>query len=209
MLTTDKGFFIQIPDASNQRILHPACIAGVSDGTYTAQLEENDLSIEAGDDVFVYFEVRNEFMQQPARVSTVFASEPALTIGFELQGDPVSAESRQCYRVSTAVSDLPAQLGDDEHGRLLDVSATGFSIESSEEFEVGQKVQATLHYEGKSFSGAASVQSRKELDGGRIRYGLHCTESHAKGKDSNLLKGMQQISMSVQREHLRRRSGAA
>lgn len=211
------NFYLQLPGKSKQRILHLAKVIGMKESVYTAEVKELDLAVESGQDVLVYYEKNREFMQQSARieaveeVETVEAveeideTEPQLIISFITTGNPVSAESRQCYRVSTVMMDLTAGLGPELGCSILDVSITGFSVIATENYSVGEIVDASIEHDGQTYTGKICVQSVRELGKERIRYGLHCADE--KKSPGNLAKGLQQMSISVQREQLRRRAG--
>jgi len=206
MLSTDTGIFIRFPSQSDERTLHPATIVEVHAGGYTAELEE-PLQIEPNQEVSVYFERRREFMQQPARIDAVIPGDDCVAVGFALTGEPVSAESRQCYRVTTVSDDLTAIIDDYDQCQILDISATGFSISSVHSYNIGAKVNVVLNYEDQDFQGTATIQSVTELSKSEFRYGLYCADE----KDSlnNLRSALERISAAVQRKQLRRMAGNA
>jgi hypothetical protein len=207
MLTINSGLFVRIPGESQQRILHPATLIEANDATFTAETEEDDLTFEAGQEILVYFEYRREFMQQTARIDAVMQSDDAKpVIGFQLLGDAVSAESRQCYRVSTALMNLFATLGADGQCPVLDVSFTGFSVLATGCYDEGEVVDAVLQFENEKFRGRARIQSITQMSPG-VRYGLHCISDNKVGGD--LERGLRHIAMAVQHEQLRRRARQA
>ncbi len=208
MLAINTGFFVQLPAETGQRVLCPATVTDFQEGIFVAVLEDEDFTFEADQELLIFFEHRREFMQQAARIQTVTPTSKGLTISFTTTGDPVSAESRQCFRVSTVLSDLLAKFGEEEDCDVLDVSMTGCSVVATTLYPVGGSRTLTLHFDGQSFTGSAVIQSIRELDGGRFRYGLHCAESTA-GKKSELFRGLQSISIAIQRLQLRRQAGAA
>ena len=203
MLRMDGGFFVQIPNGS-KRILHPATIVGTEDETHTAELEDTDLPVADGQDILIFYEKKREFMQQPACIRRV-THDPKLVIEFETTGEPVSAESRQYYRVSAVMTGLTASLGSENACPLLDVSRTGFSVVARQSYDLGSFVNAALRHENHQYRDRVCVQSIRELSRGRIRYGLHCVNKnrHAGGTP----KGLHQISVSLEREQLRRVAG--
>ena len=209
MLSIDTRFFVSVPDESRQRILHPATVIEVDQDTYVAELEEKDIPLGAEQPIVVYYEIRGEFMQQPG---TVTAYSPADTqkhdrVSLTTSGQPVSAESRQCYRVSTVTADMAVAIDGDDHCPLTDVSVTGLSFISANPYEAGKIVPVRLEHDRASFEGGACVQSTKPLGSDRTRYGLYCVEQRADA--GNLNKGLNQISMAVQREQLRRLARAS
>jgi hypothetical protein len=198
--------YLNFPNESKTRILHPGTARETGERGYTAELEESDLAVAAGQDVFVYYEISRKLVKQAARIDAVMTNDPALTVGFQLTGDIVSAESREWYRVSTALVGLTADFGPERNCRLLDVSSVGFAVEATKQYDVGNTVPVTLHFEGEHFAGDARVQSIQELRGGQFRYGLHSLTYKSSGGD--LRKGQQQISTAVERAQLRRLAGS-
>ena len=205
MLKHGMKMFLNFPNESKKLILHPGTIKEAGECGYTADIEESNLAVEAGQDVFVYYELNRKLVKQAARIEAAMKNAPALTIGFQVTGDVVSAECREWFRVSTVLNDLTADFGPESDCRLLDVSSVGFAVEATERYEIGNTLPATLHFQGKHFTGEVRVQSVRELDKGRFRYGLHSLTDNSSGGD--LCKGQQQISAAVEREQLRRLAG--
>ncbi len=222
MINAGDQFYVQIPSQSGGRILQPAVVVEHSDSKYTAELEVESPSLEAGNDIVVFFEQKKEFMQQSGRIDMVkpcdMPTDDSITasgetespmstlIGFQLVGEPVSAENRQCYRVSTVMVELTATLDGEANCHLLDISSSGFSLLSSREHSYGSLVEVTLEYGEKTYTGQARIQNIIEHPRGVFRYGLHGIED--KQAESELGKGRQVISMDIQRLQLRRRTGS-
>ena len=204
MLTTDSTFFIRLPSDSNERILHPAKLAGQENGIYMARLGEADLPLAEGLDVLIYFQNDREFMQQPARVLAISADEPGLVIQISTTGDSVSAERRQYYRASVVMLGLTIEFGAERDCLLLDVSCTGFAVAAREEHEIGSLVDTVLSLEGEEYRGTVCVQSKKELTKGRTRYGLFWLDCQESGK---MPSGLHRMNLSLQQEQLRRPAG--
>lgn len=202
MFASGKGVFVQIPDGSVQRVLHPATIVAVDSGVLALEFSDPDFLPQAGQAVLVFFDRKGEFTQQAGRIGGVRASEPRAVVGVELVGKPVSAESRQSYRISTAVSGLTATVGSIENCRLLDVSATGFAVLTDKPLTIGDIVKAVLSLDGDTFTGEVSVQNAGTFADGLTRYGLYCVSEGEPGYD--LQSGLLRISVHVQREQLRR-----
>jgi hypothetical protein len=205
MLVSESKIFFSIPNESKKLILHPATVKETGTCGYTAELEESEVGLEAGQDVFVYYEFRRKFVKQAARVETVMQTDPTL-VGFRVTGEAISAESREWFRVSTVMAKLSADFGPETGCPLLDVSSVGFAVEATQSYQVGDVLTATLKYQSRQFSGKARIQSVRELGGSRFRYGVHSIEDKTSGGD--LRKGQQQISAAVEREHLRRLAGS-
>lgn len=204
MLSMDGGFFVQIPNGS-KRILHPATMIGVDDDVYTAELEEQDLPVADGQDILIFYEKKREFMQQPAHIQKIVEDETKLIIEFETTGEPVSAESRQYYRVSAVMAGLTATLGSENACPLLDVSRSGFSVIARQSYDLGSLVNAALRHDNHQYRDKVCIQSIRGLSRGRTRYGLHCVDKDRPASGTS--RGLHQISVSLEREQLRRVSG--
>ena len=203
MFTVDKPFFLQTAEQSDVRLLHPGRIVEAQDGAWKGELSEADeLFVEENQSVLVYFEDDRAFKQVAAHIISIVETEPRLVIIFQLTGDPVSAESRQCYRVSTLMLNVVATCGGEDDCRVLDLSASGLCLWATARHELGDVVHVRLRYDGREFSGKAAVHGIRELDNGCIRYGLHHVEDRHGGGD--LQRGLQYANASIQRLHLQR-----
>jgi hypothetical protein len=207
MLHIGTKMFMQILDNSGQKILHPATVIEVEDGIITAEFEEDDFQMEAEQEVFVYHDLQQEFMKQSAVVEVSLEEELTPVVRFRTTSEPVSAENRQCFRVSTVIADLVASLGPEDTCPLLDVSATGFALIAKKKYDIGNHIEVILYFEDKTYSGMGCVQSVQEFSKGRYRYGLLSVDDKQLGGD--LQKGLAIISTAVQREQLRRLAGIA
>jgi hypothetical protein len=207
MLSSGLDLFVQHPQKTAERELLPATIIDVNNDIYSIRLENSDVTLEAGSELLLYYDRDREFVQQAARVETVELTTPHLVAAIVLVGAPVSAESRECYRVSLVLSGLTATFGPEENCQLNDVSITGFSVTASRRYEIGAHVPATLEFEGRSFFGASCIQSVRELRDGRIRYGLHCVNDEKFG-GFELQRGLRHIAAAIQRQQMRRLSGS-
>ena len=121
MLNTETKLFLCIPTESPERVLRPAKIVSIENDMFAVEPEEPELALEAGQEILIYYEIKQTFMQQPARIDALLDTEHNPTVGLVTTGEPVSAESRQCYRVSTVMSDLVAGI-ESQDCPLLDVS---------------------------------------------------------------------------------------
>ena len=204
--TPGTGCFVQVPDESSQRILQSAVVQDYKEKTYTAELREDAAMLESGQDIFVYYEFKNEFMRQPARIDVIADTPSGCTFSFQFTGDAVSAERRKCYRVSTVMAAITATFGDEENCAVLDVSATGLAVLGANQRKIGHVVETIVSCGDENFSGQGRIESIRESNCGRFRYGLHCVDARP-GREA-LRIGLQKISAVVQREHLRRLSRA-
>ena len=202
MLGIRNGCFIETVTPSSARILHPAKILGTKDGGYTAEIEEANVSFDVGAEFQVYFELKKKFVKQAAKVTAVHDNELNPTIEFVTGGEPVSAESRQHFRVSTVTSDMTATLGSETDCKLLNVSTVGLAVLATAHHDIGSTVTASVYLEGEAYSGRVCVQSIRSMDKGQIRYGLHCVDGN--GSNGTLATGLRQLTMAMQRQQLRR-----
>ena len=222
LLQSGDRFYVQIPNQTGERILHPAVVVEKEESNYVAEVEVSSPPLEAGNDIIIFFELNGEFMQQGGRIdmvkpSTASSEEtsaasslinnlPGTTVGFQLGGEPASAENRQYYRVSTVMVDLTATLEGEVNCQLLDISSCGFSLLSSREHAYGSLVEVMLSYGQNTYSGKARIQNIIENPQGVFRYGLRGEEDTAIDRD--LANGRKIISMDIQRIQLRRRTGS-
>ncbi len=206
MLTVGNDVFLQLTSESEHRTLHPSSVVEVTDHVFTAELEEDDLAPEAGQEILIYYNLRHEFVNQSARIDTVLETEPdengqsKVLVAIERAGEPVSAEDRQCYRVSTVLAELAVSFGESDDCPVVDVSPTGFGVISPEDYRTGSVVTTSFQYEDLQHAGQVCIQSKRAFRGGRFRYGVHCVSKEFQAV-------MQQISMALQRQQLRRLSG--
>ena len=202
-MKTEMDVFVRTPE---QAKLHAGKVAAISAKGFTIAFEVQGFELEDGAEVIAYYEVNRRFMQQPVRVlSSVQTEEGGLSMELETTGDPVSAESRECYRVSCYATGIKAQLGEDpELCEVLDVSATGFAVFSTAQYQIGQTMQATLYHDGDSILGTVVVQSAREY-GKNMRYGIRAIDDER--KTATLKSALARVNLAVQRAQAARLSG--
>lgn len=210
MIKTGIDVLFQEPDCDTRRLRRSVVVAVDAD-TVSIQFCAEPFAFTPDLEVLMYFHAKREFMQQMARVTEVIEPEgetdEPTTFVIEPLGDPISAENRQTYRVSTISADLKARVGDEQELDVQDLSATGFAVLASQELQLGQTVPVAIAHDDERCHGFASVQSIREFGPGRIRYGMRAIEEDPHTGD--FLEVLQRISLSVQREQLQRSGGAA
>jgi hypothetical protein len=144
------------------------------------------------------FEQKQKFYQQAARVVRR-ESAPPTVFELKLQGQPVSAESRQCYRVSCLGAGIKATVADEKDCEVVDVSATGLAFYATSTYEIGRQVRITFFYNGDEHAGQGTVQSMRRVSAKLIRYGVHCGDT--KSKTDTLARSLSSINQSIQRDH--------
>ena len=122
MLKTESRIFFQIPDETEERVLHRAQIMTVEGNLYTAELEEERPELEDEMDFFIYFERDRKFMRQTARIGSVIGTDKRTVVEFETIGDPRLAENRQVLRISTVGANLSATFGSEKNCEVVNFS---------------------------------------------------------------------------------------
>ena len=207
MLSVGNGFYVQLSGPKGPGVLHPASVLAEFDDGFEGALEEGDVRLTRDQQLVLFCEIDSVFMKQAARVVAFVKDGDKPTFRFLTQGEPTSAERRQLFRVSTVISDMTVGLGGESSCPLLDVSATGFSALARPGRTYGETITASLSFKKSIHTGNVLVQSVRDLGGGRMRYGLSCADD--RGKKSDLRRILQQVTMSVQRAHLKRMAGVA
>jgi len=195
---------MQDPRRSDKRFLYGGAVTVTTGNEATVSFGELDLNLLPGQTVALFFERKRKFMQQAARVVEVEQTESDLIVDLELVGEAVSAEGREFYRVSTISAEITADVNEESDCVLVDVSAMGFAVIARNHYPLGFTVATTLRYAGEEHTGIVCVQSVRNLGRGLIRYGMRYLENE--GTTDGLKKGLQQVSLAVEREMLRRRS---
>jgi hypothetical protein len=205
MLEPETKLFVNVPDESEERVLHLAKVISTTGRTDVIELTERELHFEPDSFVQVFREIQRRFMQQPARVREVEVSDGRTVVTIEITGEPVPAESRECFRVSAMGADVRAQFGPEADCQVLDVSATGFSILASKSHALGSRVEVVLHFEGEDHRGSVVVQSARPLAADRQRYGVYCLEDKQARRGLNA--ALPSINLALQRQQLQRLAG--
>lgn len=201
MKPNDKVFFrLPTEDAGKRRVLRPATVTAVDAEGCELQLEDA-VDVVYATEAFLHFESKRKFWQRAVRVVSEPARPGLLRLSF--QGTPVSAESRQAFRVSCFGADIKAKIGDDADCEVVDLSVTGLAFYSPHHYHAGHRLRVSLVHDGKEYKGFATVQSTRSLNAKTFRYGAHCTD----GASDNLAKSLGALCLAVQSEQLRRLAG--
>ncbi len=202
MIKPGATIFFRDPKIENERVLVPSTLLAVEDEILVTQLAPTE-RFETGQEITVFYEVKREFMQQPVQIDGLEPGEEGPVARYFALGDPVSAESRQHYRVTTITAELRATIGSDTGCPVQDVSATGFSAVVPTRYAQGERVSVSIRHGEILCEGEAVVQSVCERADG-FRYGF-LSAGTAGGA---LQEQLNQVSLAVQREQLQRLSGA-
>ena len=225
MLKVGNDVLFQDPTYSGRRLRRSVVIA-TDQETISVRFVGEPFALAVDQEVLMFFTARREFMQQIGRITAIEMPAPPVADDeadlaveakaavaakegpvflIETVGDPISAENRQCYRVSTISAGIEAKFGKEANLPVQDLSATGFAVLAETRYEIGQIIDANIRLGEESCHGLVSVQSFRELESGRLRYGLRAieTDPHAR----IFLATLQRISLAVQREQLKRSGG--
>ena len=208
-MKTGSDILFQEPTCKTRR-LRRSVVVEVSADTFSINFVAEPFEFEVDQEVLMYFSGKTEFLQQVGRIKEVLPAEEGEEAGptfvIEPVGDPISAESRQHYRVSTISADLKARVGDEEELDVQDLSSTGFAVLASKDYQIGQTIEVGIMHEEERCHGIASVQSVRAFGPGRIRYGLRAIEEDP--HTGEFLQVLQRISLAVQRDQLQRGGGS-
>ena len=201
MLKTGNRIHLLDPTQPGQRTLHTGSVVGIDEGAWIAEFPIPEFDVAPQGEFVIFYEARKKFVQQLARIDEVREDEPTLVVKLETIGDPAPAEGRETYRVTTLSTSITAQLGDAHGCDVVDVSSTGFAAVSPEKHEIGERLTASITYDGETHSGVVAIQSIQERKDG-TRYGVRYICEN--GEKSQFEDGLNQISLGVQREQLAR-----
>jgi hypothetical protein len=202
MLCVGNPVFLLIPSPSKKRILHPGEVIESSSTSFVARFFD-PIAPAVDSDVNAFCEVNGKFFQQGA-VVVELREGPGNIIAFRRNGEPVSAEARQTYRVSVLNADFSAKVGKRGACPVLDISPEGFAAILSERLNLGSVVEIQLMADGKCVSTPARVQTVKEKSEKEFRYGFLVPRANIAAR-----KAFQTISAEMQRLQLKRLRGAA
>lgn len=204
-MKTGSDILFKEPTCKTRR-LRRSVVTEASGDTFSIRFVVEAFEFQLDQEVLMYFSGESEFMQQIGRIQEIIereeGSDEGPTFVVEPVGDPMSAESRQTYRVSTISADLEARLEDDENLSVQDISAVGFAVLAGKEYSLGQILEVGISYQDNRCRGQASVQSIRSFGPHRIRYGLRAVEDDS--HSGEFLQVLQRISLAVQREQLQR-----
>jgi hypothetical protein len=204
MLKAEDKIFFRLPkeDRPKKRVLRPATICAYEDPALTLRLDDPCPGIEPGVEAMVHFEARRKFMQQLARVLRKESEQP-LVLVLQLLAEPVSSESRQCFRVSCLGENVRATVDGEVGCEVVDLSATGLAFYSRRDCTLGSQVHISLSYAGKSYEGEATIMSSRRMTPKTIRHGVLCTEREG----GSLARSLAAINLAIQSEQQRRLAG--
>jgi hypothetical protein len=195
--------FLLVPSSSNKPVLLPAKVIESNGQCYAIQFDEAP-AVEVGLETLAYCDVRGKFFQQGATLIEIKTDSPKPPFVFARVGEAVSAEQRQTFRVSVALSNITAEVSGRKKCHVVDFSPEGLAVITSPGFAPGSVVKVQLAHEEYTITADARVQTIKVLPTRKVRYGLLVPNTAVAARKS-LLK----MSMTFQRTQLKRLAGAA
>ncbi len=200
-LAAGSNLFLMDPQASKtRRVLHAGTVLECHPAAFVATFDPA-LALAVGAAVVAFAEVRGKFFQQGTIVADV---RPGGTYALDRQGEPVSAEQRQTFRVSVALAGLTAQVGRDKGCPVVDVSPEGFGLIVPAPINLGTMVRVVLTHADGTLTTTARVQTAKPRPDGTTRLGFLAPDRHGDAR-----RTLQAMTGTFQRQHLRRLAGAA
>jgi hypothetical protein len=189
-LETENFIYLQRDVSVSRTDLLPGRVLWINGAMVAAEIDVVTFPDAAGRKLAILFEDGRRFVTQEAVVEGVIDREAADERSYDEQsrmdldqdsrpvvvlkriGDPVLAESRECYRVRTVPLNMTVNFGSCSECELTDISQTGFAVLSDESFEQKSVVEAALPGTDGLVHGHVRVQSVRELRNGRFRYGV-------------------------------------
>jgi hypothetical protein len=198
--------YLGFDDPSDGCGLRLGIIAGITQAGCTIEFEAGDLSLGPGDERLIYYHQFAEFVRRPVQVKERSADGLVSRVVMKFIGGVVSAETRREPRVSTSDVNLSATVDTEDGCALQDVSISGIGLVSSRKHSIGETLDVTIHFEDEDFAGHAVVQSIRQLDGDRIRYGFRGAFDAQRGDP--LRSGLMRVALGIHRRRLQQISGS-
>ena len=172
MLHLDVDVYLQAEEGGP---LYAAAIAEGGDERVAVRLIDARLEPRPGLPLWLLFHDEDgRLLKRPGVVGEVISAGSEGVAELLLEGAPVGADLRSTARVSTVVVGLGVTVNDEVDCPMLDASAVGFAVLSSQKLEVGQIVAARFTYQRRTYRGNAAVCSARALSAQDFRYGLQC-----------------------------------
>ena len=204
-LPAEHQIHLEVSGVERERRLLTGRLLEVSEHEgYRVRFEPADLEIEPGDVLQLYFDWDRNFTKQLVHAVALDGVERERCLDLRPVSEPVSAESRECYRVSAHSARVLAHLGDSPACEVVDVSASGFSVYTRDEHPPGHALRATLIHEGAAIEGFVRVRNLRRTRGGRLRCGVSCIEDGL--GSSGLSRALTRLNLALQRAQLARRA---
>ena len=197
MLAVGNAVHLLIPSTSKKRILYPGQVIESDPIRFVAKFED-PIAPPVDSDVNAFCEVNGKFFQQGAVVTEIRPGQENV-IAFRRNGEPVSAESRQTYRVTVVSEGFTVRLDKLRGCSVVDISPEGFAAVVTDRLNLGSVMKIKLNCDDKTVESSARVQSVKDLPNGQFRHGLLVPRGNISARNE-----LQKISADMQRLQLKR-----
>lgn len=202
MLKPGDKLFIQFSAESEERKFRRALVLEGKNNGVAATIDDDSVRVARDDEVLLFFNRESEFVQQTARVTHVEDLGSMLLAEFEATSDPISAENRADFRITTITANAQAVLGSGGACPVRDASVTGFAVISPAEHSIGSLLDVDFYFQDEHFAGRVSVQSCRAMSSKLTRYGLRCLDLSREG--GSLASGLTTLTLEAQRAQLAR-----
>ncbi|MCH7868223.1 MAG: hypothetical protein IH881_11045 [Myxococcales bacterium] len=202
MLKSCQEIYVRLPDEQEERILHLGLCLEWNADTAVVSISDREFGLEAGQDILLYFTDRSQFLQLAVRITRATIEGVKLQLELERQSDPISAEARETFRVTTLTSGIEVLPGGTDRRSLRDISVIGFGLVTSESYQLGQTLSVVVERgEDERYEGRACVHSIRKLRKGHVRFGFRALPDK---DDANLAQELKDLTIEVQRAQLQR-----
>jgi len=199
--------FLRYDSPSRGRVLEPGIIEEVGDRSWKVVFSARHHAVETGEEKRIYFHRAADFFEQRVRVEGQSAEGPPYVLTVRPIGEAISANSRREERVDTRDLPLEASVGGEARCPVRDISLSGLAVLSRRAHRFGEPLEIAIYYGGEQIAGELEVMGISTHEDGRTRYGLLGIFDTAAGR--SLKDGLTRMTLEIQNERLRQRSGAS
>lgn len=129
--------YVRLPNEEQERVLHTCLCLEWDEHGAVLSINDTEIGPEPGQDILIYFNEKTKFLQMAVRITRATHEGAALLIELERQSNPISADGRETFRITTLTSGIEAQVDDKDRCSLRDISVVGFAIITSESYQMG------------------------------------------------------------------------
>ena len=129
--------------------------------------------------VEVHYEWEGAFWIQPCRARSCRKSDDLGHVNLEPDGERTRSDQRLTERVDACLAGATVRVDDSPACLVLNASEHGIALVSTRQYELGQKVDIRLDWNGKYWSGQASVKRVYSSQDGSTIYGLRAATTYS------------------------------
>jgi len=199
--------FLRYDSPSRGRVLEPGIVEELGDATWKVVFAARYHAVETGEEKRVYYHRAGDFLEQAVRVEHQSADGPPYVLTVRILGEAVSANSRREERVDTRDLQLAATVNGEAPCHVQDLSLSGLAVLARRAHRFGEPLDVAIHYRDEQIAGELEVMGISVHEDGRTRYGLLGVFEAPSGR--SLKDGLTRMTLAIQNERLRQRSGAS